>query len=144
MRIPFSQLLEAYLEPYGNGGSRILSDATEKQGTRISVRSIQRYRSSMFTPSFEYAQIIVKALNIDISDDDLVECLALEKEKQQISHQSINKKQIIINLSEISNVDRKKLMEDIRKKAETLYPGVSNSINKYIIGLILNDLDRGK
>ena len=144
MRIPFSQLLEAYLEPYGNGGSRILSDATEKQGTRISVRSIQRYRSSMFTPSFEYAQIIVKALNIDISDDDLVECLALEKEKQQISHQSINKKQIIINLSEISNVDRKELMEDIRKKAEMLYPGVSNSINKYIIGLILNDLDRGK
>ena len=144
MRIPFSQLLEAYLEPYGNGGSRILSDATEKQGTRISVRSIQRYRSSMFTPSFVYAQIIVKALNIDISDDDLVECLALEKEKQQISHQSINKKQIIINLSEISNVDRKELMEDIRKKAETLYPGVSNSINKYIIGLILNDLDRGK
>ena len=144
MRIPFSQLLEAYLEPYGNSGSRILSDATEKLGTRISVRSIQRYRSSMFTPSFEYAQLITKALNIDISDDDLIECLALEKEKQQISHQSINKKQIVINLSEISNVDRRELMDNIRKKADLLYPGVSNSINKYIIGLILEDLERGK
>ena len=98
----------------------------------------------MFTPSFEYAQIITKALNIDISEDDLIECLALEKEKQQISHQSINKKQIVINLSEISNVDRKELMDNIRKRAELLYPGVSNSINKYIIGLILEDLERGK
>ncbi len=144
MRILFSQLLEAYLEPYGNSGSRILSDATEKLGVRISVRSIQRYRSSMFTPSFEYAQIITKALNIDISEDDLIECLALEKEKQQISHQSINKKQIVINLSEISNVDRRELMDNIRKRADMIYPGVSNSINKYIIGLILEDLERGK
>ena len=144
MRIPFSQLLEAYLEPYGNSGSRILSDATEKLGVRISVRSIQRYRSSMFTPSFEYAQIITKALNIDISEDDLIECLALENEKQQISHQSINKKQIVINLSEISNVDRRELMDNIRKRADMIYPGVSNSINKYIIGLILEDLERGK
>ena len=126
MRIPFTQLLEAYLEPYGNSGSRILSDATEKLGVRISVRSIQRYRSSMFTPSFEYAQIITKALNIDISEDDLIECLALEKEKQQISHQSINKKQIVINLSEISNVDRRELMDNIRKRADMIYPGVSN------------------
>ncbi len=139
---PFSVLLNSLISEYYHA-NRDLSDKTEQHGQRISVRNIQRYRSSKSVPQFATAKLLIEAAGGDVPADELKRSLELEKQMQK------EEEEISENVTvRISNLTmNKKLQQDnfgildvIKERAEMLYPESSNPMEEYICDLIAKDI----
>ena len=78
---PFSVLINSLIGDYYHA-NRDISDKTEKLGQRVSVRNIQRYRSSQSIPQYGTARLIVEAAGGTIDSEELKRSLELERDLQ--------------------------------------------------------------
>ncbi len=140
--LPFSALLNSLMGKYYHA-VRDLSVQTEKLGQKISPRSIQRYLNSQRIPRFSTAKLLIEAAGGSVSQEDLEECLRLERELQQGEFEDIEIMNIKISnqlLSEKLGQNRFEILDVVRQRAELLYPEDSNAMSEYICDLIAKDM----
>lgn len=139
MDLAFSQILNNNL--VSRSSNKMLSAITEKNGCKISVRNLQRYRKGEVVPSFEFAKVICKGLGLDLSDDEIQHSLDLDRDRQQ--HLKTADSNLKINIS--INLDGTSYSaEEIKRKferiASTKYPGQKNSLEMLIKELIVDTM----
>lgn len=142
MDISYSALLTVAL---GNDRHAIkdLSAMTEAHGHPISVRNIQRYKAGTMIPSLDNAVWLLKLLNFDISQEDVMESLRIGKDQKKPltrnSPSSITVSIVTRNLT-TDIVDEETAEILLRQRAKEV-TGESGDLSKYIEYLIKNDLN---
>ncbi len=139
---PFSVLINSLIGDYYHA-NRDISEKTEKLGQRVSVRNIQRYRSSQSIPQFGTARLIVEAAGGTIDNKELKRSLELERGLQN----EILEKEEVLTLKVSSRMMNQKLEKDdygildvVRERAETLYPESKKALDEYVCDLIVKDI----
>lgn len=139
---PYSVLINSLIGDYYHA-NRDISDKTEKMGQRISVRNIQRYRSSQSIPQFGTAKLLVEAAGGTIDSDDLKRSLELERalqneilEKDEVITFKISNKM----LNEKLEKDDYGILDIVKQRANLLYPNDKKSLDQYVCDLIAKDI----
>ena len=141
--LPFSEILDSLI--YYSGDNRIIMEKISKSGYRISMRSLQQYRSSVCVPSIQTAELIMKALGENVSIDILRESLELEKEKQADNKIELSKidKHLILYENEFKNIANGEtgyVSDVIEQRINQLYPNQKRSFSLYVRDLIEADI----
>ncbi len=139
---PFSALLNSLISEYYHA-NRDLSDKTEQLGQKISVRNIQRYRSSKSVPQFATAKLLIEAAGGVVPVEELKNSLELErqmqKEEEEIS-ENVTIRITNLMMNEKLKQDNFGILDVIKERAELLHPESRNPIEDYICDLIAKDI----
>lgn len=123
--------------------NRDVSEKTEKLGQLVSVRNIQRYRSSRSIPQFATARLLIEAAGGSIDAETLKTSLRLERALQKkelgetetltvkITNEMINTK---------LNKDDFGILDVVQERAKLVYPESKNSLEEYVCDLIAKDI----
>lgn len=139
---PFSVLINSLIGDYYHA-NRDISDKTEKLGQRVSVRNIQRYRSSQSIPQYGTARLIVEAAGGTIDSDELKRSLELERDLQ---NEILEKDEVLIvkvsnkMLNEKLEKDDYGILDIVKQRAETIYPNDKRALEQYVCDLIAKDI----
>jgi hypothetical protein len=123
--------------------NRDISDKTEKLGQRVSVRNIQRYRSSQSIPQYGTARLIVEAAGGTIDSEELKRSLELERDLQ---NEILEKDEVLIvkvsnkMLNEKLEKDDYGILDIVKQRAETIYPNDKRALEQYVCDLIAKDI----
>lgn len=139
--MPFSEILDNLT--YYSGDNRIIMQKIKDAGYKISMRSLQQYRSSQCVPSIQTANLIISALNEKIPLEVIKESLELEKEKQ--AEYKIGKIEKHISLYEhefkdIANGETGYVSDIIEQRVNELYPNKRRAFSLYVKDLIEADI----
>ena len=139
---PFSVLINSLIGDYYHA-NRDISDKTEKLGQRVSVRNIQRYRSSQSIPQYGTARLIVEAAGGTIDSEELKRSLELERNLQ---NEILEKDEVLIvkvsnkMLNEKLEKDDYGILDIVKQRAETIYPNDKRVLEQYVCDLIAKDI----
>ncbi len=139
---PFSVLINSLIGDYYHA-NRDISDKTEKLGQRVSVRNIQRYRSSQSIPQYGTARLIVEAAGGTIDSEELKRSLELERDLQ---NEILEKDEVLIvkvsnkMLNEKLEKDDYGILDIVKQRAETIYPNDKRALEQYVCDLIAKDI----
>ncbi|MBR3250415.1 MAG: hypothetical protein IKF80_01775 [Erysipelotrichaceae bacterium] len=139
---PFSVLINSLIGDYYHA-NRDISDKTEKLGQRVSVRNIQRYRSSQSIPQYGTARLIVEAAGGTIDSEELKRSLELERNLQ---NEILEKDEVLIvkvsnkMLNEKLEKDDYGILDIVKQRAETIYPNDKRALEQYVCDLIAKDI----
>lgn len=139
---PFSVLINSLIGDYYHA-NRDISDKTEKLGQRVSVRNIQRYRSSQSIPQYGTARLIVEAAGGTIDSEELKRSLELERDLQ---NEILEKDEVLIvkvsnkMLNEKLEKDDYGILDIVKQRAETIYPNDKKALEQYVCDLIAKDI----
>ena len=139
---PFSVLINSLIGDYYHA-NRDISDKTEKLGQRVSVRNIQRYRSSQSIPQYGTARLIVEAAGGTIDSEELKRSLELERDLQ---NEILEKDEVLIvkvsnkMLNEKLEKDDYGILDIVKQRAETIYPNDKRALEQYVFDLIAKDI----
>ena len=139
---PFSVLINSLIGDYYHA-NRDISDKTEKLGQRVSVRNIQRYRSSQSIPQYGTARLIVEAAGGTIDSEELKRSLELERDLQ---NEILEKGEVLIvkvsnkMLNEKLEKDDYGILDIVKQRAETIYPNDKRALEQYVCDLIAKDI----
>ena len=139
---PFSVLINSLIGDYYHA-NRDISDKTEKLGQRVSVRNIQRYRSSQSIPQYGTARLIVEAAGGTIDSEELKRSLELERDLQ---NEILEKGEVLIvkvsnkMLNEKLEKDDYGILDIVKQRAETIYPNDKKALEQYVCDLIAKDI----
>ena len=146
MAIPFSQILDTAME--SNSITTVgLEEILKSKGiNNIGFRRISEYRSSKTTPSFEKAKSILACLNINMTEEELLD--SLHANRQSIKYLKYTAPQQDEILKIHANLNLMELFPDrepdevafiLDERIESLYGDAGNRAN-YVKDLILKDL----
>ena len=132
-----------------------LSDILAEKGNEITRRRLSEYYNQVSTPPFEKAREIVKALKIEITDEELIESLKINRDRIKELKQGMNysgresytggmeskiNKVISLNLSNFCEGMTAELVEEkIRERLNLLY-GETEKNEKYRMSRYVKDL----
>ena len=139
---PFSVLINSLIGDYYHA-NRDISDKTEKLGQRVSVRNIQRYRSSQSIPQYGTARLIVEAAGGTIDSEELKRSLELER---YLQNEILEKDEVLIvkvsnkMLNEKLEKDDYGILDIVKQRAETIYPNDKRALEQYVCDLIAKDI----
>lgn len=139
---PFSVLINSLIGDYYHA-NRDISEKTEKLGQRVSVRNIQRYRSSQSIPQYGTARLIVEAAGGTIDSEELKRSLELERDLQ---NEILEKDEVLIvkvsnkMLNEKLEKDDYGILDIVKQRAETIYPNDKRALEQYVCDLIAKDI----
>lgn len=141
--LAFSEILESLMNYPGD--CRIISDKLNKQGYKISARSLQQYRSSSCLPSLQTAKIILASLGENIPNNILNNSLILEKEKQEELNLDSSKidKHIVLyekEFKQIAGGEPGFVSDVINDRINELYPNQKKKFSLYVKDLIEADI----
>ena len=141
--LPFSDVLENLMDYTGD--SRLISEKIAQDGYKVSIRSLQQYRSSECIPSVQTAKIILDALGEDFTLNDIKESLELEKEKQYDLKIDVSKIEKHLTLYEnefkdIANGEAGYVSDIIDQRIQELYPNQKRAFSLYVKDLIEADI----
>ena len=111
------------------------------------IRNIRRYVESSVVPPYQVAKDILEKLEIDVSEDDLINILNYSKEERDadlrykqtlfIENMNIKYDEIFVDMN-LSLVDKERIIRDRINMID-----VNDSIKKYVIKLIEKDVENG-
>lgn len=141
--LPFSDILESQM--YYAGDNRLISDKIQSQGYTVSMRSLQQYRASERVPSIQKAQLILEALGIQMTNEQIKESLVLEREKQvemKIDDNIIEKHVILYEheFKHVANGETGFVSDIIEQRIQQLYPNQKRGFSSYVRDLIEADI----
>ena len=144
----FSDILDAAMRDYGVG-VRNFAEVLEEQGiTDINFRRISDYRNGNHTPTYDRAKLMLRALEYEISEEELLDALRENREeiKNQESYLNSESKEvrrtIRIKLKRlIPNIEPEEAERFLQNRIEELF-GDSSRISDYIQSLIAKDLQQ--
>lgn len=138
---PFSEFLEEEMKD--RSYTKMISEKSEEYGRKISVRTIQMYRSGTSLPSLENAMTIMKILGFDYPDNIIKRFIEAERDKQSEAKETPGfekKVRLSFEEMEVYEIPITDLQEIIKERIEELYPGEANAFSKYAMDLIMKDL----
>ena len=136
----FSQIMNDYLSK-NRKANKILSEKTKNMGMEVSVRNIQRYRKSEVLPSFEFARVLMDALGVEITDQELRDCIELEKHKQtSLKYGGVFSDTLSIKIRD-QGYETHRMLEYAREKAKRIFPLDEDPVGTYVMELIKKDLE---
>lgn len=111
------------------------------------IRNIRRYVESSVVPPYQVAKELLEKLEIDVSEDDLINILNYSKEERDadlrykqtlfIENMNIKYDEIFVDMN-LSLVDKERIIRDRINMID-----VNDSIKKYVIKLIEKDVENG-
>lgn len=116
------------------------------RGRRISARSLQRYRTGEMFPTQETAELIMKALDVEATPDEIAKSLAISKKARHAHNPNDDKyiqRGLRLRIKKLStNPDEDEASIQLRLKrriqeVETTRP----TMNRYVTDLIRADLE---
>lgn len=122
-----------------------LSDELRERGFDISPRSLQRYRTKEMKPNTYTAKEILKALEIKMTDDELVKSLEIARSEKIKNANESNciERGVRIPYAKCSDTmtDIDKIKAAIDKRLVETQGRKNPNFNKYLTDLIRYDLD---
>lgn len=122
-----------------------LSNELRERGFDISSRSLQRYRRKEMKPSTYTAKEIMKALEIEMTDDKLIKSLEIARSEKikNVNDSNCIERGVRIPYAKcsdiITDIDKIKALID-KRLVDTQGPKNPN-LNKYLTDLIRYDID---
>ncbi len=140
--IPFHVLLDSTMS-----ANKISSpDLSVLVDGEISERSIRNYRNCWRVPKFRYAKLLLNAIHVEISDDDLKKSLELSKvqlENERLVDKSIAEKRFVLNLTDFDfGPDIDDPLEVIQKRIEEKFGYGKSNFSDYVKWLITEDINK--
>lgn len=123
-----------------------LSKEMADNGSQISARSLQRYRTGESRPSFAVAKEIFKALDIDATDDQIKKSLIYDSAGQKFpdENKEFFSRGVRIRLSRLTSdpeEDEASILLRLKDRIQATQPTGRKSFNNYITELIHYDMD---